>query len=71
MGLALAATLAVCVYVLAEEPTPLRWMPAVLPALLFALLYWRYHAVPPAGGGGAWRAGAAVAGVRGWGRGSV
>ena len=45
MGLVLAATLAVCVYALADERTLLRWMPAVLPALLFALLAWRYHAV--------------------------
>jgi len=45
MGLLLAASLAVCVYALADEPTPLRWLPAVIPALLFALLYWRYHAV--------------------------
>lgn len=45
MGLVLAASLAVCVYALADEPTPLRWMPAAIPALLFALLYWRYHAV--------------------------
>ena len=45
MGLLLAASLAVCIYALADEPTPLRWLPAVIPTLLFALLYWRYHAV--------------------------
>jgi hypothetical protein len=45
MGLLLAASLAVCAYALADEPTPLRWAPAVIPALLFGLLYWRYHAV--------------------------
>ena len=45
MGLLLVASLAVCVYALADERSLLRWAPAVIPALLFALLYWRYHAV--------------------------
>ena len=45
MGLVLAASLAVCVYALADERTLLRWAPAVIPALLFGWLYWRYHAV--------------------------
>jgi len=45
MGLLLAASLAVCIYALADEPTPLRWAPAAIPALLFAWLFWRYHAV--------------------------
>jgi len=45
MGLLLAASLAVCVFALPDEPTLLRWVPAVLPALLFGLLYWRYQAV--------------------------
>jgi hypothetical protein len=45
MGLVLVASLAVCVHALADEETPLRWLPAVIPALVFALLCWRYHAV--------------------------
>ena len=44
-GLLLAASLAVCVYALADEETLLRWAPAAVPALLFALLFWRYLAV--------------------------
>lgn len=44
-GLLLAASLAVCVFALADETTLLRWAPAAVPALLFALLFWRYRAV--------------------------
>lgn len=43
IGLLLAATLAVCIFALAEEPTLLRWVPAVIPALLFAFLVWRFQ----------------------------
>ena len=44
-GVVLVATLAVCVYALADEPTLLRWVPALIPALVFGLLAWRYFAV--------------------------
>jgi hypothetical protein len=44
-GLVLMASLAVCIHALADEETLLRWAPAVLPALVFGLLCWRYYAV--------------------------
>lgn len=44
-GLVVVAALAVSIHVLADEETLLRWVPAVIPALVFALLFSRYHAV--------------------------
>jgi hypothetical protein len=45
MGLVVVAALAVSIHALADEETLLRWVPAVIPALVFALLLSRYHAV--------------------------
>jgi hypothetical protein len=45
IGLLLIAALGVCAYALADHPFPLRWLPALVPALIFGLLTWRYHAV--------------------------
>lgn len=44
-GLLLIAALAVCAWALADYPPHLRWLPALVPALLFALLFWRYRTV--------------------------
>lgn len=45
IGLVLIAALAVCTYALADEPPALRWLPALVPGLIFALLAWRYRTV--------------------------
>ena len=45
IGLVLVAALAVGAYVLADHPPHLRWLPALVPALVFAVLVSRYRVV--------------------------
>jgi hypothetical protein len=45
IGLVLVAALAVCAYALADHPPHLRWIPALVPALIFGLLTWKYRTV--------------------------
>lgn len=45
IGLLLIAALFVGAYALADHPPHLRWLPALLPALIFGLMLWRYRTV--------------------------
>lgn len=45
IGLVLVAALAVGAWVLADHPPHLRWLPALIPALVFAVLVSRYRVV--------------------------
>ena len=45
IGLLLIAALFVGAYALADHPPYLRWLPALLPALVFALMLWRYRTI--------------------------
>jgi hypothetical protein len=44
MALVFLGALGTSNYALADEPTTLRWVPAVIPGLALALLAWRFHA---------------------------